>query len=332
MSVGWKEGRNPSANFDTKFYLRNEGDIREAGINPFRHFVLHGRREGRRATSRMPRGLDGSYAPKVSVIIPNYNHARFLKERFRSIMEQDYDNIQLIVLDDCSSDDSIDVIDDILASYAGEYKTIYNKTNSNNVFAQWKRGFEEATGDLIWICESDDTCDSEFLRQTTYLFQDPSIRIVFGDIQFINEDGAIIDGMAHLRESAQAGIWDEINVMPACAWFTGPLAVRNLIANVGGCVFRRTEIAETTWNTAKTYRVAGDWYLYVILAGGGQIAYAPDAKAYFRQHAKNTSVTAFNKTSFYEELGRFHSFLRRTWEVSYSTTLRFYAKRAGYIQ
>ena len=47
MKIGWKEGRNPSRYFDTDYYLGREGDIRKAGINPFRHFVLHG--TGRRA-------------------------------------------------------------------------------------------------------------------------------------------------------------------------------------------------------------------------------------------------------------------------------------------
>jgi glycosyltransferase involved in cell wall biosynthesis len=324
MEIGWKEGKNPSRDFDTKFYLRNEGDIRKAGINPFRHYILHGRHEGRRGVHRIPKLVDQKVFPRVSAIVPNYNHAQFLPERLKSIVDQKYENLELIILDDCSSDNSRDVIRDFVASYSGECLVVFNEVNSKNVFAQWQKGLALATGELIWICESDDTCDGEFLRQSVYLFEDPSIRLVFGDIQFMNAEGRVTEGMTHLRESAKPGIWNELNVMPASTWFTGPLATRNLIANVGGTVFRKPQLDAATWKMARTFRVAGDWYLYVMIVGGGQIAYAPEAKAYFRQHAANTSVTAFDKVSFYKELGRFHTFLRERWNVPREATFRFY--------
>jgi glycosyltransferase involved in cell wall biosynthesis len=324
MTLGWKEGRNPSSEFDTLFYLKNEGDIREAGINPYKHYVLHGKREGRRAVHRLPRLSDLTAPPKVSVIVPNYNHAKFLPERFKSILDQKYENLQLIILDDCSTDNSRDVIRAFAESYVGECQVVFNEVNSGNAFVQWQKGLSLANGDLIWICESDDTCDSEFLRQTIYLFQDQSVRLVFGNIQFMDAEGKITEGMTHLRESAKPKIWDEVNIMPAAAWFTGPLAVRNLIANVGGAVFRKPQLAPATWKNVREYKVAGDWYLYVMIAGGGQIAYAPEAKAYFRQHAANTSVIAFERESFYKELGRFHKFLRERWSVPREITFRFY--------
>ncbi len=324
MTIGWKEGRNPSLDFTTKYYLRNEGDIREAGINPFRHFILHGRREGRRGTHRIPRPIDMVDYPRVSVIVPNYNHARFLPERLASIVRQNYPNLELLIMDDCSIDDSREVIRQFAETYAGDCRLILNDVNSGNVFSQWEKGLSLATGELIWICESDDTCDDRFLEQTVYLFQDQSLKLVFGDIQFIDAEGNIQEGMSSLREAAEPGIWKEVNIMPAAKWFSGPLAVRNLMANVGGVVFRKPHISRDIWASLREFRVAGDWYLYLMMAGGGQIGYAPDAKAYFRQHGKNTSVLAFDRVSFYEELGRFHTLLRERWSVPAKITLAFY--------
>ena len=324
MNIGWREGRNPSTDFDTSFYIANEGDIRGAGINPFRHFVLHGRREGRKGIHRVPKIVSLADYPLVTAIIPNYNHARFLPERLKSITDQNYPNLELLILDDCSTDGSREVISDFAALYDGPCKVVFNETNSGNVFAQWQKGLSLAKGDLIWICESDDTCDKDFLKQIVYLFGDESVRIAFGDIQFVNSSGQVMPGMDHLRESAAPGLWNNINVMPAARWFTGPLAIRNLIANVGGAVFRKPSFGQDVWDTARGFRVAGDWYLYLMLAGGGQIAYAPDAKAYFRQHTLNTSVTAFEKASFYEELERFHIKLRNTWTIPLKVTLSFY--------
>ena len=68
-------------------------------------------------------------APKVSIIIPNYNHAQYLSQRLNSIFNQNYQNFEVIILDDCSIDNSKDII--------GKYKSnpkvshiIYNDTNS----------------------------------------------------------------------------------------------------------------------------------------------------------------------------------------------------------
>ncbi len=324
MTVGWREGKNPSRDFDTAFYLRREGDIREAGINPFRHFVLHGRREGRQGVSRVRRPANAAGLPTVSVIVPNYNHAGFLPGRLQSIVDQNYPSLELIILDDCSSDSSVEVIEKFCRTYKGTCKTVFNKTNSGSVFSQWQKGLALATGELIWICESDDTCDKNFLNELIYIFADPSVQIAFGNIQFIGTDDKVLPGMDHLRESAEPGIWSEVRVMPAAKWFCGPLAVRNLIANVGGAVFRKPQLSSETWALVRTFKVAGDWLLYLIMAGTGQIAYAPEAKAYFRQHGKNTSVNAFDQAFFYEELGRFHTVLRQTWALPDRATLTFY--------
>ncbi len=332
MTIGWKEGKNPSRNFDTSFYLRNETDIRESGINPFKHYVFHGKREGRRAVRRIPRREDQMVFPKVSVIVPNYNHSEFLLERLRGIEAQHYPDLELIILDDCSSDNSRDIIRMWASSYQGAIRLAFNEVNSGNVFSQWERGLSLATGDLIWICESDDTCDGQFLEEIVYFFQDPSVRLVFGDIQFIDHDGRIVEGMTDLRESAEPGIWKDNNLMPAAKWFTGPLAIRNLISNVGGAVFRKPRLSPEVWKTAKTFSVAGDWYLYLMIAAGGQIAYAPKAKAYFRQHANNTSVAAFDDPEFYTELGRLHALLRARWAVPQETTFRFFAAMTGVFE
>ena len=91
----------------------------------------------------------------VSVIIPNYNHAPFLKERIDSVLNQTYDNFEVIILDDKSTDNSKEVI----ANYRGHSKIshiVYNEENSGSTFKQWQKGFSLAKGDYIWIAESDD--------------------------------------------------------------------------------------------------------------------------------------------------------------------------------
>ena len=102
--------------------------------------------------------------PLVSVIIPNYNHAPYLKQRIESVLNQTYQDFEVIILDDCSTDNSRDIIE--------HYKTnskikniIYNRQNSGSTFKQWDKGIAEATGDYIWIAESDDYCETDFIEK-----------------------------------------------------------------------------------------------------------------------------------------------------------------------
>src|SRR5690606_9831849 len=102
--------------------------------------------------------------PEVSVIIPNYNHARYLNQRIDSVLRQTFTDFEVIILDDCSKDDSREVIE----KYRGNKKIthiVYNAQNSGSTFGQWKKGIALAKGRFIWIAESDDWCEETFLER-----------------------------------------------------------------------------------------------------------------------------------------------------------------------
>ena len=94
-------------------------------------------------------------SPLISIIVPNYNHEKYLKQRLESVFNQTYSNFEVILLDDCSTDSSLN----ILAEYIKNSKVshcIFNEANSGNTFIQWNKGISLAKGDYIWIAESDD--------------------------------------------------------------------------------------------------------------------------------------------------------------------------------
>ena len=104
-----------------------------------------------------------SYLVKVSIILPNYNHAKYLQDRLDSIFNQTYQNFEVIILDDASTDDSLL----ILNCYKDHPKVshfVVNTENSGSPFKQWKKGLSLAKGDCVWIAESDDICDLNFLE------------------------------------------------------------------------------------------------------------------------------------------------------------------------
>lgn len=329
LSVGWKQGLDPTPDFSTSYYLKRAADVRgSAGTNPFVHHVLVGKAEGRRVLPFAERIRRVRSNPKVSVIVPNYNHGRFLDQRLQSILDQTYQNIEVIVLDDCSSDNSVEVISGHCERNPGKIRCILNTKNSGNVFRQWRKGAEEARGELVWICESDDFCDPGFLEALVPNFKDRSINVAFGRIQFSDAEGGFRPGLDAYREGAEPGIWDLRTCRPASEWFSNGFGVNNVIANVGGCVFRRQSLSEAVWEEAQSYTVLGDWFLYANLAGGGQVVYEPAAVASFRQHGHNTSVSAFGHLPFYLEHQRLMTFLKRCWDIPGQTVDAFVGKVA----
>lgn len=329
LTRGWREGRDPSAGFSTSYYLDRSPEIRKAGINPFIHYVLHGRREKRPALPYRRWLQQLEYAPRVTAIVPNYNHARFLRQRIDSILAQTYPNLDVLLLDDCSSDESREVIAEYCERHPDRVRALLNDRNAGNVFRQWRKGVEAADGDLVWICESDDFCEPDFLAALVPHFRDRSVNIAFGRIQFADRDGNFQQGLDNYREGAEPGIWGEAVVRPAQRWFAGGFGVNNVIANVGGCVWRRQALPGQVWEEAQTYTILGDWFLYCQVAGGGQIAYEPSAVAYFRQHGTNTSVSSFVRAPYYEEHQRLMTCLRERWDVPAATIDSFTRKVAN---
>ena len=96
--------------------------------------------------------------PTVSVIVPNYNHARYLRQRIESVLGQTYQDFEVILLDDCSTDESRSV----LGEYAKDprVRIEFNEKNSGSTFKQWNKGVRLARGEYIWIAESDDYADT----------------------------------------------------------------------------------------------------------------------------------------------------------------------------
>ncbi len=323
LTAGYEAGLNPSENFNTNYYRSRYPDVIQAGMNPLWHWVLHGRHEGRPALPYEQRLKSIVYRPMISAIIPNYNHAGFLQKRFESIINQTYENIEIIFLDDHSQDESLAIAEKFKEQYPEKIKIFSNETNSGNVFRQWRKGVDAAQGEIIWICESDDFADENFVEKLVGYFVDPSVQIAFGRIQYCDRHGNFQDGLDGYRERAQPGIWNATLVKPAGWWFTNAFAVSNVIANVGGCLIRRHDVRLEVWEKAQQFHVLGDWYLYAEWAAGGQIVYSPDAIAHFRQHEKNTSVNSFKTERFYREHQELIEYLRRKWGVDDEHVARF---------
>ncbi len=100
--------------------------------------------------------------PLVSVILPNFNHADYLAMRLQSIAQQTVQDIEIILVDDASTDDSLAIMRSFRDQHAN-VTLIENEENSGKPFLQWQTGLKHARGDYVWIAESDDVASADFL-------------------------------------------------------------------------------------------------------------------------------------------------------------------------
>lgn len=228
--------------------------------------------------------------PAISVIIPNYNHARFLKERIDSVLNQTFQDFEIIILDDCSTDNSREIID----SYREHPKVSvvdYNTTNSGSPFRQWKKGLQLAKGDYVWIAESDDVAAPEFLFLLIKAFNNPYIVLAYCQSVDIDEKGSILANRIAWTEEFDDNIWAKDFTMKGPD-FAGFLKIKNVIPNVSACLMKRNGILEliSIDKELETFKFAGDWYLWMNLSRlpGAQIAFVSQALNFFRVSSTST--------------------------------------------
>lgn len=157
LTIGASEGRNPSKNFSTLDYFNDYKDILEAKVNPVVHFELFGKKEGRVVIKPLYKEYEYSDNTKnhfFSIIIASYNYEKYIRSTLDSLIEQTYNNFEVIIVDDGSTDKSIEIINQYL-KYHKNIKLFTNDTNKG-LPETINRGIEEAKGEYICFCESDD--------------------------------------------------------------------------------------------------------------------------------------------------------------------------------
>lgn len=232
----------------------------------------------------------------VSVIIPNYNHSDYLDDRLNSVLNQTYDNIEIIVLDDCSTDNSLLVLE--------KYKEvprishiIVNKKNSGSPFAQWKKGLEFVKGDLVWIAESDDACSNTFLEELVRFYMKNNLVMAFSLSRKMNLNSS-------LGDVVQNELSHDL-LMTGHDYITKYLC---LITNASSAIFSRA-CAQKIDNNYFDYKGAGDWLFWAGIASQGNVGVLAKPLNYYRVHDKNTTLKMFRDGRDFYELKKIFYYL-----------------------
>lgn len=222
---------------------------------------------------------------KVSVIIPLYNHENYAKEAIMSVLNQNYENLELFVIDDGSKDQSLEVAHSIkdkrLTVLSQENQGAHNTIN---------RGLDLATGDYLTVLNSDDVFEKNRLEKCVeYLNNHNDINLVCSYIKVINEKGKVL-GLKRGWENMEP--WSVPHKDKSFAKnkdFTRNLLMSNFISTTSNMVF--TKQLYQAIGGMRNLRFAHDWDFALRAAEYGKCAIIEDGLIRYRIHGTNTINT-----------------------------------------
>jgi O-antigen biosynthesis protein len=236
---------------------------------------------------------------KVSVVVPNYNYAGYLKQRLGSIWSQTYPVFEVIVLDDASTDESTAVIADLQRQSGRRIRLVRNDVNSGSISHQWARGVDLARGDLTWIAEADDFADPGFLAAVVPSFEDPETVLSYCQSRQVTEEGVVLadDYIGYVMDIDPLR-WRQNYHGSGTAEIEDALSVKNTIPNVSAVVFRRDALAEVLRShidEMTKLRNAADWLCYLRLMTKGAVSFIAASLNNHRRHERSTTLSTSDR-------------------------------------
>jgi glycosyltransferase involved in cell wall biosynthesis len=244
----------------------------------------------------------------VTVIVPNYNHAKYLKQRIDSVLNQTYRDFELIILDDCSTDNSREIIDDYTSRFP-YITTCFNTCNSGSPFIQWDFGVNKAKGEFIWIAESDDYADPRFLEKTSaIMLNNENVGLVYCNSRVIDEqkktEYLASKWKAHLHSSK----WLKSYINNGKDELSDYLFNHNTINNVSSVLFRKNKYIEAGYAN-HSMKFCGDWFLYIRILLLSDVAYISEPLNNLRLHSNSTIQYYSSSNKYIIEVIRVYSFV-----------------------
>ena len=207
--------------------------------------------------------------PLVSIVTPSFNQARFLESTIRSVLEQGYPNIEYILVDGGSTDDSLD----ILQRYTDRFAWWVSEKDRGQTEAI-NKGFAHAKGEILAWLNSDDTYEPGAVSGAVeYLRDHPGVGLVYGDANLIDEDGRFID-----RFPAAQTDYKHLR--------------RGYVHIPQQAAFWRADLWKKVGPLDPSFFFAMDYDLWLRLAALAPVKYTPRLWANFRLHAQGKTISA----------------------------------------
>lgn len=228
--------------------------------------------------------------PIVTALVPSYNHGRYIRERIESIVKQTYQHIELIVIDDCSQDDSENVILELQKQY--HFKYLRNSVNSGTPFSSWEKICELATGEYIWVCESDDVAELNFLDVAVSSLEADSTSILFYcNSAVIDEEGRLIGNTSsYFHDVWRESRWDNDFIANGFDELKQFQLRGQIVPNMSSALFRIDAFRASFTPFLKQLRLTGDWLFVGNALTRGNAIFSHSSLSRFRKHEVTSRV------------------------------------------
>jgi glycosyltransferase involved in cell wall biosynthesis len=218
--------------------------------------------------------------PRVDVIVPCYNYGRFLRACLGSVLDQTGCQVRALVIDDCSTDDSLDIARAIAAEDS-RVQVLAHAVNRGHI-ATYNEGIEWLASDYMLLLSSDDMlAPGAFARAIDMMEAEPSISFVWGPAIQFSQETELSTQLEHRPQPPGRG-----------RLLRGPDFVRGFCLKPVNSIETATAIVRTCLQKkVGGYRPelphAGDMEMWLRLAAHGDVGVLPDVQAYTRIHARN---------------------------------------------
>jgi glycosyltransferase involved in cell wall biosynthesis len=248
----------------------------------------------------------------VSVIIPNYSHAIYLRKRIESVLEQEYEDFEVIILDDCSKDDSRSIIESY-KSHPKVSQIIFNDVNTGSPFKQWMKGLELAKGDWIWIAESDDYAEKSFLKEVSSCFNlNSDIGLIYTNSYLIDKNNIVWSQLS--KASGQSLTYNGKD------FASSMIRSKSMIRNASSAVFKKNLVSLSLKDAVTKFSYTGDWFFWQNISVNTMVCFIDKHLNFFRENSSNniieTKVTSKKEPlgiAYYEAFMAFDYAIARGW-------------------
>lgn len=223
---------------------------------------------------------------KVSILTTSYNYENYISETIESVLNQTYKDFEYIILDDGSTDNSVEII----KKYAQSDNRIrfVSRENKGLIYTM-KEGIDLCNGEYIVFLESDDSISPTYIEDKLKVLEKyPDAAVIYNKINLIGDEQRVSDVQKHLEKVDKLIKADDFDYIE--------LFVSNIIPTFS-CVMIKKEVAREipeTFDVPKCY----DWYFWNYIIQKYQIVYLDKALTTFRLHKQSFSVRKNEKSVY----------------------------------
>jgi len=261
---------------------------------------------------------------KLSIIVPSYNHAKFLKGRLESIVEQTFTDWELIIIDDCSTDGSVEILENFTNINKHKIKHfIKNNTNSGSGYSSWEKGIALAETEYIWIAETDDYSQLNFLEeQINVLESNKDAVLSFCASIYVNENKEVLHDSTNRTKDLKV-IKEKYRLFDQDVFFD-KMPFNTYITNGSSVVFRRPKI--TIPAAIFDNRLCSDIFLWSFLVQKKYFVFLNKNLNFFRRHegSISTHLQKNKLESVFHEKAKYLNYFDQT--EKYNQFIRHYIK------